>query len=128
MNNVVQEKEDPIIPTSLYDERKEVSFQISFCKRNEIYRIIDKLETITNYKVKYRYFGKTRKVRSLIVLKDPIVHRANIIYKGTWSYSEFYVGETERNTEVRWREHCSTKKMSEVSEFLLINPGHTVNW
>ena len=69
MNNVVQEKEDPIIPTSLYDKRKEVSFQISFCKRseNEIYRIIDKLETITNYKVKYRYFGKTRKVRSLIV-------------------------------------------------------------
>ena len=27
-----QEKEDPVIPTSLFKERKEVSFQIPFCK------------------------------------------------------------------------------------------------
>ena len=27
-----QEKEDPLIPTSLFEERKEVSFQIPFCK------------------------------------------------------------------------------------------------
>ena len=62
------------------------------------------------------------------VLKDPVVHRANVIYKGTCSCSEFQVGETKRNTEVRWREHCSTKKMSEVGDHLLMNPGHTVNW
>ena len=42
--------------------------------------------------------------------------------------TEFYVGETKRNTEVRWREHCSTKKTFEVGDYLLLNPGHTVNW
>ena len=98
IDSFIQEKEDPIIPTSLFEEIKEVSFQIPFCKRDEdaIYRIIDKLEALTNDKVKFRYFWKTRKVRSLFVLKDPIVHRANVIYKGTTcSCSECSVGETK---------------------------------
>ena len=90
-----QEKEDPLIPTSLFEERKEVSFQIPFCKRNEneISRIIDKLEAFTNYKVKFRYFWKIRKVRSLFVLKDLVIHKANVICKGTCSCSQFYVGD-----------------------------------
>ena len=97
-----QGKEDPLIPTNLFEERKEVSFQIPFYKRNknEISHIIDKLEAFTNYKVKFRYFWKTRNVRSLFVLKDPVIHKANVIYNGTCSCSEFYAGETERNTEV----------------------------
>ena len=58
-----QEKEDPLIPTSLFEERKEVSFQIPFCKRNEneISRIIDKLEAFTNYKIKSRLFLENMK-------------------------------------------------------------------
>ena len=32
------------------------------------------------------------------------------------------------NTEVRQREDCSAKKMSEVGDHLLMNPAHTVNW
>ena len=53
-----QEKEDLLTLTSLFEKRKEVSFQISFCKRNknEICFIIDKLEAFTNHKVKFRYF------------------------------------------------------------------------
>ena len=52
-----------------------------FCKQNEnqISCIIEKLETFTDYKVKFRYFWKTRKVRSLFLLKDPVIHKANII-------------------------------------------------
>ena len=71
-----QEKEDRLIPTSLFEERKEVHFKILFWKRNgnEISSIIDKLEAFTNYKVKLRYFWKTRKVRSYFVLKDPVIH------------------------------------------------------
>ena len=48
-----QEKEDLLIPATLFEERKEVSFQILFCKQNEneISCIIDKLEAFTNYKV-----------------------------------------------------------------------------
>ena len=76
----------------------------------------------TNYKIKCRYFSKTRKVRSLCVLKDPVIHKV------TCSCSEFYVGDTKRNSEVRWKENCSTKKTSEVGDHLLLSPGHTVNW
>ena len=114
INSVIDSfiQEGPITPLSLFEERKEVSFQIPFCKRNEneIYRIADKLEAFTNYKVKSRYFWKTSKVGSRFVLKDPVLHRANVIYKGTCSCSEFYVGETKRNTEVRWKNIAPLRK------------------
>ena len=62
------------------------------------------------------------------MLKDPVVHsRAKFIYKCTCSCREFYVGEMKWNTEVRQREDCSAKKMSEVGDHLLMNPAHTVN-
>ena len=35
-----------------------------------------------------------------------------------------FIGETKQNSEVRWREHCSTKKTSEVVDHLLLQPGH----
>ena len=49
------EKEEPIIPPQMFDERKTVDFQISFCKTNEqkIKFIVNKLEEFTNNKVKF---------------------------------------------------------------------------
>lgn len=147
LNNFEQEKEkeedELLIPPMFFDERKEVSFQIPYCKRNEdcINKVVKKLEAFTNCKVKFRYYWKTRKLRSLFPLKDPVKHRANLIYQGTCSCKEFYVGETKRNSQTRWKEHCSIKKVSkktkrkskkknttEVGDHLLLNPGHTVNW
>ena len=72
IDNLNQEKEDLLVPTSLFEERKEIIFLIPFfCKqcRKTISRISDKLELFTNYKVKFRYFWKARKFGSLIVLK-----------------------------------------------------------
>ena len=91
IDSFIPEKEDPVIPTSLFEERKEVSLPIPFCKRNknEIFRIIDRLEVFTNYKVKFRYFFGTRKIRYLFVSKDPVVHKVNVTYKGTCSCIEF---------------------------------------
>ena len=59
-----QEKEDLLIPTNLFEEREELSFQIPFCKRNEnkISRINDKLEVFTNCKVKFGIFGKQERL------------------------------------------------------------------
>ena len=70
-------------------------------KRDEISRIFDKLEALSNCIVKFVYFWKTRKVTSLFVLRDPVIGKANVIYKGTCSCNEFYVGETKLNYEVR---------------------------
>ena len=71
--------------------------------------IIHKLEEYTNYKIRFRYSWKTRKLY-LFPMKDPIVHRVNVIYKGTYTCKQFYIGETKCNSEVRWNEHCSLKK------------------
>ena len=47
-------------------------------------RIICTLEEYTNYKIRFRYSWKTRKLRPFFRLKDLIVHKANFIYKGTF--------------------------------------------
>ena len=91
--------------------------------------MVNKVEEFTNNKVKFIYHWKTRKLKSLFPLKDRIKHKANIIYKGICSCKESYIGETKRNAEIRWKEHCSNNdKKSEVAEHLLTNPGHTINW
>ena len=91
-------------------------------------RIICKLEEYTDYEIKFRYSLKTRKIRSLFQLKDPILHKANAIYKGTCTCKEFYIGEEKLNSEVRWNEHCFLKKSSEVGDHLLVNPDHNITW
>ena len=62
INSVHQIKEYILIPPSLFEERKEISFQILFCKRNKekIKRIICKLEEYTNYKI----IGNHRKLKN----------------------------------------------------------------
>ena len=61
INDFHQTKEDFLIPPSLFEERKEISFQVPFCKRNEekTKRIICKLEEYTNYMEIKLYSWKT---------------------------------------------------------------------
>ena len=131
INICTVEKEDSIIPLEMFDERKTMYFQLLFCKTNEqkIQYIVNKLEKCTNSKVKFIYHWKSRKLKSLFSLKDVIKHKANIVYKGTCSCNESYIGETKRNAEIRWIEHCSNNdKKSKVAEHLLKNPDHTIDW
>ena len=95
----------------------------------KIRSIVNKLEEFTNNKVKFIYHWKTRKLKSLFPLKDRIKHKANIVYKGTCSCKESYIGETKRNAEISWKGHCSNNdKKKEVAENLLKNSGHTIDW
>ena len=131
INTCTVEKEDPIIPSQMFDGRKTVYFRLPFCKTNErkIRSIVDKLEEFTNNKVKFIYHWKTRKLKSLFPLKERIKHKANIVYKRTCSGNESHIGETKRHVEIRWKEYCSNNdKKSEVAEHLLKNPRHTIDW
>ena len=83
--------------------------------------IICKLEEYINYKRSFRYSWKTRKLWSLFQLKDPIIHKANVIYKGKCTCKEFYIGESKRNSEVRRNKHWFLKKTSEIGDHLLVN-------
>ena len=71
-----QEKEDRLIPTSLFEERKEVRLQIHFGNETEtrILALLTNWKHLPIIKIKFRYFWKTRKVRSYFVLKDPVIH------------------------------------------------------
>ena len=57
---------------------------------------------------------------------SPHKYKETCTYKGTCTCKEFYIGETKRNSEVRWNEHCSLKKSSEVGDHLLIDPNHNI--
>ena len=91
-------------------------------------RIICNLEDYTYYKIKFSYSKKTRKLLSLFPFKDPIVPKANVIYKVTCTYKEFYIEVTKRNSEVRKNEHCCLIKSSELGDHLLVNPDHNITW
>ena len=91
-------------------------------------QIIFKLEEFKNYQIKFRYSWKSRKLRFLSPLNDLIVHKANVIYLGTCTYKEFYIGETKRNSEVQQTEHRSLNKSCEVGDHLLVNPNYNITW
>ena len=51
INNFHQVKEDFLIPSTLFEERKKICFQVPFCKRIEekMKQVICRLEEYTNY-------------------------------------------------------------------------------
>ena len=51
-----------------------------------------------------------------------------MIYKGTCSCGEIYIGETTRNASVRWEEHNNSTKKSKPAKFLKQNLYHIFNW
>ena len=101
INICTVEKEDSVIPPQMFDQRKTVYFQLRFCKTNKrkIKSMVNKLEEFTNNKVKFINHWKTGKLKSLFPLKDRTKDKANIVYKGTCSCNESYIGGTKRNAE-----------------------------
>ena len=66
INYFHQTKKYFLTQSLLFEEQKEISFQIPFCKRNEekMKRIICKLEEYAKDKIKFRYSWKTTKLQS----------------------------------------------------------------
>ena len=71
---------------------------------------------------------ENQKITIFFPLKDPVFHKANVIFKGTCSCKEFNIGETQCTSEVRWNEHCSLRKSFEVGDYLLVNLDHNITW
>ena len=61
---------------------------------------------------------KTRQVKTLFPLKDKSLHPSCVIYKGTCSCGETYIGETIRNASIRWEEHNDPINKSEPAKHL----------
>ena len=61
------------------------------------------LKTAFKYQVAIKW--KTRQVKILFPLKDKSIHKSCVIYTGTCSYGETYIGKTRRNALIGWEEH-----------------------
>ena len=68
---------------------------------------------------------KTRNIRSLFPLKDKSNYKSCVIYKEHCSCGSCYIGEAERNAEVRWDEHYSPTKSLEPLKHLRSNMNHS---
>ena len=73
---------------------------------------------------------KTRKLRSLLQLKDKVdsKHCCNVVYEGTCSCGTNYISITIRNTSLRFDEHHNPKKNSEPAKHIKRNEGHVFTW
>ena len=70
----------------------------------------------------------TRNIKSLFLLKDKISHQSCVIYEEQCSCKLNYIGETKRNSEVRWREHEDPAGNSEPAKHLMGNASHKFAW
>ena len=120
-----------IIPPNLFEEQKPfILIEIPFCERNENKSkdFIRKFHEFTDSKFKISIKWITKKVKSFFPLKDKNMYPSCKVYQGVCTCTENYIGETERNTVTRWREHNNPTHDSEPAKHLRNNLSHSFNW
>ena len=125
--NFERGKEEMIIPEWLFDERKTFSVRFPYSPANEKFSkvFMRKVENVTSDKVKVIIIWNTRKIQSLFNNKDQVKHHSCVIYRGICSCGADYIGETIRNSEIRWNEHSTGKdKNSDCVKHLNDNFDH----
>ena len=114
------------------NNQQRVLINLPFCTQNEIFAksFIKRLNIFTHNKYDFIIIWKTRKLRSLFPLKDRVNpnYVSDVIYEGTCTCNESYIGETDRNVIVRWNEHGNISKISEPSKHLKLQQTHEFNW
>ena len=130
----IKEKEiddDYIIPPFLFKEEKPfILLKLPFCEQNEQKSkdFIKKFHKFTKDSFRLAISWKTRKIRSLFNIKDKNLYPACKIYYGECVCGENYIGETVRNTVIRWSEHSNPTHKSEPAEHINSNIEHTFAW
>ena len=70
----------------------------------------------------------TRNINCLFPLKDKAAHRSCIIDGGKFFCGLGYIGETERNSEVCWKEHKDPAGKLKLPKHLIENADHQFTW
>ena len=102
--------------------------EVLYCGQDEIAskQFIKKFHQLTDDKHDIAVKWLRKKVKSLFPLKTFNLHSSCKIYKGTFSYGDTYIGETNYNIEERWSEHISSDNKSELPTHLAENEGHSL--
>jgi len=123
---------------------------VPFCRRNEfesrkfitklnnyhfvgemnlkVGKFITKLSNYTKGKFNFHILWQTRKIETLFKLKDKNTCPSHVIYIGTCTCNQVYIGETARNLKVRVNEHSDINKQSEPAKHLKKHPEHKFTW
>ena len=130
IENFNTKKDELLILPWLFDERKHVTIRLPFSSKNEKYGayFINKPVSFTSGKVRFNVAWNTRKIHSLFPLKGKVQHLSCVIYKNICSCGKTYVGETIRNSKIRWDEHNDLNKNSEPAKHLAGNIEHEFSW
>ena len=123
--------EENIIPEWLFNEKRLLTVNLPFCPKNEEMSktFIHKLEGYTQGKFTFKIIWNTRKIGSLFPLKDRVEHKSCVIYEGTCSCGDKYVGETNRIAEICCKEHSTpSTDGSDPSKHLNSNITHSFSW
>ena len=129
----VNEEEESIVPEWLFDEKIDFYVRIPFCPKNEEISktFLKKLNEYTGDKYNFKIIWNTRNIRSLFPLKDRVDHISCVVYEGTCSCGEVYIGETVRISDIRWKEHtcpAPSATLTDPARHVLENPGHSFSW
>ena len=99
------------MPEWLFEEKKIFTVRLPYSSPNEKFSklFVNKIEDYNNGKVRLVIIWNARKIQSLFNYKDKIQHHTCVIYRGVCSCGADYIGETIRNSEIRWKEHSPGK-------------------
>ena len=124
------DKQDDLQPGQRNNEKLLYRLKLPFSEENEklTSKFLTRLNDFTGDIYKFFVIWQTRKIRSLFPLKDRKLHRTCVIYIGECECGESYIGETERNDVLRFREHEDKALKSEPARHLKENNEHTFTW
>ena len=131
-NNNGNDDDGFIIPPNFFELPKPfILLEVPYCENNErVSRtFIKKFHHFTNSTFDLVIKWKTKKIKNLFRLKDRNPYPASVIYEGTCEVCNVkYIGETERNTVTRWKEHDNPTTDSEPARHIKSNITHQFEW
>ena len=114
------------------DKKPLIMLRIPFCETNEkiARHFLSKLHEFTGNDYRFTILWQMRKIKTLFKLKDEVLHKADVVYRGTSANNpeESYVGETSLISTSRFEQHEEPSHNSAPSKFLQENPGDRFQW
>ena len=109
-----------------------ILMRFPYCEKNERIskHFLEKIRQLTQNKCSFNIIWKSKKIKTLFRIKDPIVHKANVIYKAT-SVNDpqvTYIGETAQIAEERWKQHENPRHDSAPSKHLQDHQNDSFTW